>query len=152
MTKDKTAQKPSMRVIAVEPQDSPVLSGGAPGPHKIQGIAAAISAGAAVAAAVKPGCRAENKGKPWPLLSPIVPGALFPPLYLPGWKAETLWIKRGKTRLFRPAAASAIDFCRLWHKYAGGGGAASCRSQRRQKALPAQYKCGIMQYETALAF
>jgi cysteine synthase A len=33
-------RKPSLRVVAVEPTDSPVLSGGAPGPHKIQGIGA----------------------------------------------------------------------------------------------------------------
>jgi cysteine synthase A len=31
-------RKPSFQAIAVEPEDSPVLSGGRPGPHKIQGI------------------------------------------------------------------------------------------------------------------
>ncbi len=31
-------RKPGLRVVAVEPADSPVLSGGEPGPHKIQGI------------------------------------------------------------------------------------------------------------------
>jgi len=34
------AKKPSFQAVAVEPEASPVLSGGAPGPHKIQGIGA----------------------------------------------------------------------------------------------------------------
>ncbi|CAA0086609.1 O-acetylserine sulfhydrylase [Starkeya nomas] len=33
-------RKPGLRIVAVEPEDSPVLSGGQPGPHKIQGIGA----------------------------------------------------------------------------------------------------------------
>jgi cysteine synthase A len=95
------ARKPGFKMIAVEPEDSAVLSGGPPGPHKIQGIGAGfvpqildiklidevlrisndsafrmarevarlegmavgISSGAALAAAVELGQRAEMAGK-----------------------------------------------------------------------------------------
>ncbi len=94
-------RKPGFRMIAVEPEDSPVLSGGPPGQHKIQGIGAGfvpeildtglidevlriandtafavaretaaleglpvgISSGAALAAALEVGARAEMAGK-----------------------------------------------------------------------------------------
>ena len=88
-------KNPAVKIVAVEPAASPVLSKGTPGPHKIQGIGAGfipdtlntdiydeviaietegilvgISSGAAVAAAIKLSKRPENKGKNIVILLP----------------------------------------------------------------------------------
>ena len=59
------AHNPDVKIVAVEPTDSAVLSGGKPGPHKIQGIGAGfiISSGAAVYAAMQLARLPENEGK-----------------------------------------------------------------------------------------
>lgn len=52
--------KPGVKVVAVEPADSPVLSGGKPGPHKIQGIGAGFVPKTYNASVVDEVIRVEN--------------------------------------------------------------------------------------------
>ena len=66
-------KKPEVKIVAVEPASSPVLSEGVSGPHKIQGIEAilaGISSGAALYAAIQLAKREENKGKTIVVLLP----------------------------------------------------------------------------------
>ena len=86
-------RKASLKIIALEPAGSPVLSGGAPGPHKLQGLGAGfipailntkiydgISSGAAVWAALEVSKRPENKGK---MIVAIIPSSAE--RYLSSW-------------------------------------------------------------------
>jgi cysteine synthase len=54
------AKKPGVRIVAVEPDDSPVLSGGAKGPHPIQGIGAGFVPGVLNTAAYDEVIRVAN--------------------------------------------------------------------------------------------
>jgi len=54
-------KNPNIRIVAVEPFDSPVLSGGSPGPHKIQGIGAGFVPGVFNPAAVDEIFKVKNE-------------------------------------------------------------------------------------------
>ena len=59
-------RKPEVKIIAVEPEESPILNGGQPGPHKIQGIGANFVPeilDTSVYDAVQVAQRPENAGK-----------------------------------------------------------------------------------------
>ncbi|MEO1114912.1 MAG: cysteine synthase A [Pseudomonadota bacterium] len=55
------ARKPDLHVVAVEPSDSPILSGGEPGPHKIQGIGAGFVPGVLDTGAYDTVCTVSNE-------------------------------------------------------------------------------------------